>query len=63
MLGVQPFISSGDVLPRVMNVVLALVLVAIGSLMAWLSRRSSQRLALSLQDAAAAPAGEGERRK
>ena len=38
MLCVQPFIGSEDDLPRVMNVILALVLVAIGLLMAWLSR-------------------------
>ena len=59
MLCVQPFIGSGELLPRVMNVVLALVLVAIGASMAWLSKQSSRRLAVSLQTASPAPVGRG----
>ena len=41
MLCVQPFISER--LPMVLNVILGLVLVTIGLLMAWLSKRSSRR--------------------
>jgi SSS family transporter len=43
MLCVQPFIRSEEFLPMAMNVILGLVLVTIGLMMAWLSRRSSRR--------------------
>lgn len=62
MLCVQPFIRSPEMRPIVINGILGLVLVAIGSLMAWASKRSRQRLALDKQAASPLPAGEADGR-